>query len=260
MIEGRPASATRRTQRPEDPMPLAIARACFMTLTDDPRPLRVDERPFAGLPNRPLAHLVRRMRQEGEAWTPACLDDVQAEVRAGFLEVLTTIAPVRPRWTAYRTGTPRSARPCRHRCRSRPGPARHRRTAPGATRTRPWHGRSRTKVLSRTEADLIGATQLDGQAVADWADCHRTTAQASYKARHRAEDRLVTVSQGRTRTAAGAWRVRTLTHTNLPLPGFLRQISRPGVQKRRVTRSFLIGGLLTTREGIGTVSPGVASA
>ncbi|MFC8429297.1 hypothetical protein [Streptomyces sp. NPDC057253] len=49
----------------------------------------------------------------------------------------------------------------------------------------------RESVLTRTEADLIGATRLDDITVSDWAAQHRTTSNATYKIRRRAEARLI---------------------------------------------------------------------
>jgi hypothetical protein len=49
----------------------------------------------------------------------------------------------------------------------------------------------RQSVLTRTEADLIGTTRLDETPITDWADRHRMSHEAAYKARQRAERRLV---------------------------------------------------------------------
>ncbi|MFF4257918.1 hypothetical protein ACFY1L_42715 [Streptomyces sp. NPDC001663] len=272
MKEQRTAEATQRPQRPEDPLPLEAAQAWFTMLADGPRPLCLDGRPFAGLPNRPLplgevrrwlllrrcpkrtrdavwAHLVRCAREQGAAWSLACVGmalpaltgvsrwltarypgdayDMQAEVLAGFLEALATVDLDRPRvlvrlrWTAYRRGFA-----ALNEALDAPVPVAPRFCS--APPQRPWGHPDlvlaravREGVLTRTEADLIGATRLDGQAMADWADSHGTAAQAAYKARQRAEDRLVTFLRGRTRpckgrtgTGAEVGRVRAHARTN----------------------------------------------
>jgi hypothetical protein len=46
-------------------------------------------------------------------------------------------------------------------------------------------------VATRTEAALIGDTRLDEVSITDWADRNDTTTGAAYKARRRAELRLV---------------------------------------------------------------------
>ncbi|MDQ0772877.1 hypothetical protein QF026_001343 [Streptomyces aurantiacus] len=49
----------------------------------------------------------------------------------------------------------------------------------------------RQSVLTQTEADLIGATRLDETPITNWADRHQMSNEAAYKARQRAERRLV---------------------------------------------------------------------
>ncbi|MDF2271857.1 hypothetical protein P2Q00_41485 [Streptomyces coacervatus] len=184
------------------------------------------------------AHLVQCAREEGASWTMACVGmalpalagicrwlaarypgdpyDVHAEVLAGFLEGLATVDVERPRvlvrlrWAAYRRGFAALSEALRA-----PVPVSPRFCS--APPQRPWGHPDlvlaravREGVLSRTEADLIGATRLDGQAVTDWAASHRTTAPAAYKARRRAEYRLVAFLRGRTRTEGQAARVRTV--------------------------------------------------
>ncbi|MFF4508912.1 hypothetical protein [Streptomyces sp. NPDC001401] len=254
-----PAGVARSAQRPDGLLPLQVATECFSRLVNGPRPLYLDGRPFAGLPDRPLAldevrrrmlqrrcpprtrdavwgHLVRCAREEGAAWTMACVGmalpalagicrwlaarypgdpyDVHAEVLAGFLEGLTTVDLDRPRvlvrlrWAAYRRGLAALSEALRA-----PVPVSPRFCS--APPQRPWGHPDlvlaravRAGVLNRTEADLIGATRLDGQAVAAWAASQGTTAQAAYKARRRAEYRLVAFLKGRTRTDGEAGRVR----------------------------------------------------
>ncbi|GAA1895345.1 hypothetical protein [Streptantibioticus ferralitis] len=165
------------------------------------------------------AHLVRRSHQEGATWTLACAGmavpalsgvarwlssrfpgdpfDVHAEVLSGFLSALSTIDLGRPRvlvrlrWAAYRQGFAALSEAL-----DAPTPV-----APGfrsAAPRPPWGHPDlvlakavRSLVLTRTEADLIGATRLDDMAIADWADRHQTTPGAAYKVRQRAEARLV---------------------------------------------------------------------
>lgn len=165
------------------------------------------------------AHLVRQSREHGATWTLACAGmalpalagvagwlaarfpddvfDVHAEVLSGFLGALATIDVDRPRvlvrlrWAAYRAGF---AALCEALDAPMPMAGAFRSTPPKA----PWGHPDlvlaeavRQSVLTRTEADLIGATRLEDTLVADWADRNRMTAEATYKARWRAERRLV---------------------------------------------------------------------
>lgn len=165
------------------------------------------------------AELVRRSRAEGATWTLACTGmalpalagtaralaarypgeafDVHAEVLTGFLTALARIDLSRPRvlvrlrWAAYRAGHAALAEAL-----DAPTPV-----APGfrsAVPRPPWGHPDLVlaeavgaAVLTATEADLIGATRLEGSPVADWAAAHDTTAEAAYKARRRAEHRLL---------------------------------------------------------------------
>lgn len=175
------------------------------------------------------AALVRRSRSEGATWTLACAGmalpalarvsgwlaarypddpfDVHAEVLSGFLGALVVIDLERPRvlvrlkWAAYRQGFAALAEAL-----DAPTPV-----APGfrsAPPRPPWGHPDlvlaravRTGVLSRTEADLIGCTRLDDESVTDWATAHGMTVQAVYKARRRAEYRLVDFLRDRMQTA-----------------------------------------------------------
>lgn len=56
-------------------------------------------------------------------------------------------------------------------------------------------------VLTRTEADLIGTTRLEDVPVADWAQTHGVKLKATYKARDRAEQRLIAHLRQRSETA-----------------------------------------------------------
>ncbi|MGW7514180.1 hypothetical protein ACWGJ2_01125 [Streptomyces sp. NPDC054796] len=165
------------------------------------------------------AYLVQRSRDEGATWTLACAGmalpalastarwlatrypgdafDVHAEVLSGFLDGLARIDLHRPRvlvrlrWAAYRAGYAALTEAL-----DAPTPV-----APGfrSSPPRPPWGHPdlvlaeavRQSVLTRTEADLIGATRLDKSSITDWATAQQTTVDAAYKARQRAEGRLV---------------------------------------------------------------------
>jgi len=165
------------------------------------------------------AHLVLRARTDGAGWTVAAVGmalpaltsvaatlsdrfagdpaDVHAEVLRGFLTALSTIDLRRPRimvrlrWAAYRFGYDELAQAL-----SGPTPI-----APNFCSTpphRPWGHPDLVlaravadEVLTQIEADLIGATRLDNVPVADWAADHQAGEWAVYKARRRAELRLV---------------------------------------------------------------------
>ncbi|MEU5437176.1 hypothetical protein AB0G73_27880 [Streptomyces sp. NPDC020719] len=173
--------------------------------------------------------LVRRSRAEGGTWTMACAGmalpalagisgwlaarypgdpfDVHAEVLSGFLGALATIDPDRPRvfvrlkWAAYRRGfaaleealdAPTPVAPG-----FRSGPPKPPWGHPDLVLARAV----RAGVLVRTEADLIGSTRLDKESVTDWGAGHGMTADAVYKARRRAEYRLVAFLREGFRTA-----------------------------------------------------------
>lgn len=164
-------------------------------------------------------HLVLRSRAEGATWTVAAVGvalpaltsvaatlsacfaageaDIHAEVLRGFLTALSTVDLGRPRimlrlrWAAYRSGY-------RARSEALDGPTP---MAPGfrsAAPRPPWGhpdlvlARAVAEgVLTTTEADLIGATRLEQESVADWAARRRVGAWAVYKVRKRAELRLL---------------------------------------------------------------------
>ncbi|MGW9205650.1 hypothetical protein ACWGR4_01495 [Embleya sp. NPDC055664] len=164
-------------------------------------------------------HLVVRARTDGMPWNIACCGmalpalaaicawmsrrfpdspyDIHAEVLAGFLAGLRSVDVDRPgimirlRWTAFRAGYA-----ALHEALDAPMPI-----APGTqtpiVSTPDGHldlvlARAvRWGVLTRTEADLIGTTRLDRVRIADWARTHERTVGAAYKARRRAEQRLV---------------------------------------------------------------------
>jgi len=165
------------------------------------------------------AHLVLRSRTQGATWTVAAVGvalpaltsvaatlsarfagdpaDVHAEVVSGFLTALATIDLRRPRimlrlrWAAYRAGHAALVEAL-----TEPTPV-----APGfhsAPPHAPWGHPDLVLaraiadgVLTQTEAALIGATRLEDVSVADWAAQHSAGEWAVYKARKRAELRLV---------------------------------------------------------------------
>ncbi|MEU5001500.1 hypothetical protein [Streptomyces sp. NPDC021622] len=165
------------------------------------------------------SELVQRSRADGAIWTLACTGmalpalakvsrrlatsypgdpaDVHAEVLTGFLGALPTIDLDRPRvlvrlkWAAYRRGFAALSEAL-----DAPTPA-----GPGfesAPPRPPWGHPDlvlaravRSGVLTRTEAHLIGSTRLDKESVSDWACAHKATPAAVYKARRRAEHRLI---------------------------------------------------------------------
>jgi len=165
------------------------------------------------------AYLVRRSRREGATWALACVGmalpglygvarrlssrfpgdpfDVQAEVLSGFLRGLNGVDLARPhvfprlRWAAYRQGHASLVEAL-----DAPTPmAGEFWSVPPRP---PWGHPDlvlaravRAGILHAGEADLIGATRLEEESVADWAVRHEMTSAAAYKARRRAEARLV---------------------------------------------------------------------
>lgn len=190
------------------------------------------------------AHLVRRSRREGATWTVACagmalpalsgvarwlgarfpgdLFDVHAEVLTGFLDGLASVDLNRPhvlprlRWAAYRQGYAALTEAL-----DAPMPlvVGFRSTPPSA----PWGHPDlvlakavRAGVLTTTEADLIGATRLEEEPVADWAVRQRMMPAAAYKARRRAETRLVDFLRDEARDADPDDPVAALAFDQLP--------------------------------------------
>ncbi|MFJ6901565.1 hypothetical protein [Streptomyces hokutonensis] len=174
------------------------------------------------------AHLVRQSREHGATWTLACAGmalpalagvarwltarfpgevfDVHAEVLGGFLGALATIDVDRPRvlvrlrWASYRAGFAALSE-------ALDAPTPVGRGFQSAPPRQPWGHPDlvlaravRQSVLNRTEADLIGATRLDETPITDWADRHEVGHAAAYKARQRAERRLVAFLRDQTVT------------------------------------------------------------
>jgi hypothetical protein len=165
------------------------------------------------------AHLVRQARAEGGAWTVGCVgvafpalttiaaslsarfagdpSDIQAGMLAGFVAELGSIDLARPRimlrlrWAAYRAGyaVVREAldapMPFGNGFTSKqpPPPSGH----PDFVLVRAVA----EHVITVAEAELIGATRMEGISLADAAAARNMTYQAVKKARLRAEHRLV---------------------------------------------------------------------
>jgi hypothetical protein len=163
--------------------------------------------------------LVTRSRAEGAAWTVGCVGvglpaltrvtarltarfagdraDVPAAVLTGFLTGLAGVDLSRPRvmlrlrWAAYRAGHAALSEALHA---PPPVPGR-----PGPLAPRPPWGHPdlvlaravMEQVLTRDEAQLIGATRLEDVTVAEWAAVHEVGLWAVYKARERAELRLL---------------------------------------------------------------------
>jgi len=166
------------------------------------------------------AELVTRSRREGGAWTvgavgvalPALTSvaarltgrfagdpaDIHAEVLTGFLVALAEVDVERPRimlrlrWAAYRAGHAALIEAL-----DGPPPAA---SAFGSLPPVPPWGHPdlvlaravADGVISRLEADVIGATRLEDVAVADWATAHGSSTWAVYQLRKRAEQHLLT--------------------------------------------------------------------
>lgn len=165
------------------------------------------------------AHLVLRSRAHGGAWTVACVGmalpslassarwlaaryrgdraDVHAAVLAGFLEALTKVdladpgIMVRLHFAARRAGQAALEESLDA---PLPVDTGYRSAVPRPPSGHPDFVLARAvgeQVLTPTEADLISATRLGDTSVTGWAQAHNATVKAAFKARDRAEDRLV---------------------------------------------------------------------
>lgn len=194
-------------------------------------------------------HLVLRSRVDGGAWTVACVGvalpalaataswlgqrypgdrgDIHAEVLTGFLHGLATVdlnppgVITRLRWTARRAGLAalRAALDAPvpvstgHESVPPPPPAGHpdlvlaRAVAEG--------------ILSRTEADLIGATRLEETRLTAWAAEHRMGHQFASRLRARAEARLLGWLTDAPTTTRGASQPVTDHEDPEPVAGWL---------------------------------------
>ncbi|WP_049575321.1 hypothetical protein [Streptomyces sp. SBT349] len=210
------------------------------------------------------AQLVSRSRRAGATWTLACAGmalpalasvsgwlaarypdedpfDVHAEVLTGFLNGLPTVDLQRPqilmrlKWAAFRAGltalSDALAAPT-------PMPPGFESAAPRP----PWGHPDlvlaravRDQVVTRTEADLIGATRLEDESVARWAADHHTTAPTAYKVRRRAEHRLADYLLQRTPRTDAQDPVAEEVTSRLSPP--LSGRSRPGGLSRSVARA-----------------------
>ena len=208
------------------PKPMAVHGARFAGLPrrwiplDELRDRLMSKQCPAHSRDRVWAYLVRRSRATGGAWTVACVGmalpslassarwlaaryrgdraDVHAAVLAGFVEALATVdladpgIVVRLHYAARRAGQAALEESL-----DAPMPVGtgYRSTAP-----RPPHGHPDLvlaravgeQILTPTEAELISATRLGETSVTEWARAHGAAPKTVFKARDRAEDRLVT--------------------------------------------------------------------
>lgn len=209
------------------PAPLALPGALFAS--DRARPVRLIEaqrlllarrgRMDPDAKDRVLAELVHRVQTGAPEWIvgasgvllpglaakvnrlargyPGDRDDLEAEVLAGFLTALHTIDPDSGRlaarlcWAGYRAGLA-----LRHR--DEDDVRRRAASAEGAAPQQPWGhpdfvlaAAVRAGVITAAEADLIGATRLDGVRLEQVAAAWGSTRAAVLKRRYRAERRLV---------------------------------------------------------------------
>jgi hypothetical protein len=165
------------------------------------------------------AHLVLQSRARGGAWTVACVGmalpslassarwlaaryrgdraDVHAAVLAGFVQALTTVdladpgIVVRLHFAARRAGQAALEESL-----DAPLPAGsgYRSTVPRPPYGHPDLVLARAvgeQILTPAEAELISATRLGETSMTEWARDHGTVLKTAFKARDRAEDRLV---------------------------------------------------------------------
>ncbi|WP_037307067.1 hypothetical protein [Amycolatopsis orientalis] len=165
------------------------------------------------------AHLVLQSRARGGAWTVACVGmalpslassarwlaaryrgdraDVHAAVLAGFIQALTTVdltdpgIAVRLHFAARRAGQAALEESL-----DAPLPAGsgYRSTAPRPPYGHPDLVLARAVgegILTPAEAELISATRLGEDSMTEWAQRRGTALKTAFKARDRAEDRLV---------------------------------------------------------------------
>lgn len=208
------------------PNPLAVDGALFpgfpgrLLPLDEVRTRLLDRDCPAATRDRVWAYLVTRAREHGGAWTVGCVGvampaltataaelcagfagdraDIDSEILAGFLAALPVVdleAPaivLRLRWAAYRAGL---------------AAVRDALATPGVPIEEGFHSAPPRPpwahpdfvllravadgVISREEADLIGATRLDDISLHDYAAQRGMSYQACKKARLKAEYRLV---------------------------------------------------------------------
>lgn len=204
------------------------------------------------------AHLVTRSRTQGAAWTVGAVgvalpaltsvaarlsarlagdpSEVHAEVLRGFLTELPVIDLRRPRimlrlrWAAYRCGHAALSQalggPTPTGLGIRSGPAVSSWGHPDLVLARAVA----EGVLTRTEADLIGATRLEQTPLAEWAQAHGAGLKTTYSTRERAERRLVAYLR---ETAADTGADDPVAGTVLAAPALLdstgRVVPQPGL-------------------------------
>ena len=165
------------------------------------------------------AYLVQRSRADRGAWMVACAGmalptlastagwlaaryrgdriDVHSEVLAGFLEALAKIdlsepgIVIRLCWAARRAGQAALAESLDAPIPTDSGTASVLQWAPPGHPDLVLARAVGAGILTATEADLISATRLGDVSVAQWAATHGRQLKAVFKARDRAEDRLV---------------------------------------------------------------------
>ncbi|WP_026197141.1 hypothetical protein [Sciscionella marina] len=185
---------------------------------DELRDLLLDQRCPRRVWDQVWTHVISRARIEGSTWTITAVglalpmltplaarlteryaddpSDIHAEVLRGFLDALHTVdlaegrITVRLRWAAYRAGHralldgmdgPTPKPPGFHSSEPKP-PSGH----PDLVLARAVEA----GVLTRTEAELIGATRLEGIELADWPRPPGLTYKTLAKHRRKAENRL----------------------------------------------------------------------
>ncbi|MFD9961932.1 hypothetical protein [Amycolatopsis sp. NPDC058986] len=165
------------------------------------------------------AHLVLRSRAHGGAWTVVCVGmalpslassarwlaaryprdraDVHAAVLAGFVHALATVDLTDPGIIArLHFAARRAGQAALEESLDAPLPAGtgYRSAAPRPPYGHPDLVLARAvgaQILTHREAELISATRLGGESMTEWAQRHGTALKTAFKARDRAEDRLV---------------------------------------------------------------------
>jgi hypothetical protein len=207
------------------PDPLSVDGRLFPPLPPHPVPLpqvraRLLRRSCPqSLRDAVWAHLVLRARTDGARWTVGCVGmalpaltaiaaqltqrftadprDIHAAVLTGFLTELTHVDLAKPRvmlrlrWAAYRAG-----HTCLREALDAPIPTGIRRgsTAPTAPWGHPDFVLARAvaeQAITAAEAELIGATRLEGVPLATLAEARDSSYEATKKLRWRAELRLL---------------------------------------------------------------------
>jgi hypothetical protein len=236
-----PKHAFRSTPFEPDSLPLDSARTAFEWLVTGPDPLSVEGRFFPGLPARRVPvdelrgllldpglsmpavdlvwmHLVTRSRDEGGAWTVACVGvalpalfaiaaelgarfaqdhrDLHGAILTGFLSELASINLARP-WVMWRLrcAALRAGHLFLREALERPMPTGE--DFHSSEPTRPWGHEDfvlaravAEGVITGEQAELIGSTRLEpeytlSQAAADWGVSYKAIEQVRRRAEHR---------------------------------------------------------------------------